>query len=382
MSSGLGNIAFSEPPGVGGGGVVPNPNGARDGLTIEGGYVVLGQLLADVTYPATLIEDRQIPMADHAVRWLLSQPDPAFIGINHAEGPLFFDYLGSSLSGTRWQTYWPQNFGADYAPFGDGGQFGTGYSSYPGVNEPTTARPNVVAGFWMYNEDYNFSRIDPAEAAFSFRSETFFVIGSDPTFEFHVPEIITSGGATHRIMSWYISRTGAATVGFAETVIDDWSIFSEAFDPAGGQYFIHMEYDAAGDNTTFAITSQNAGGVSELVFSNWTDGGAFITWQTGEMNVFSSNIVVLTSKRTILDPSEYSNLINPSVCSASELDTPNVDAMLDVQSTLLGFRIPNMTTVQRLAIVTAPTGGLIVFDSTIGKAYIWVGAAWQQIQSV
>jgi hypothetical protein len=61
--------------------------------------------------------------------------------------------------------------------------------------------------------------------------------------------------------------------------------------------------------------------------------------------------------------------------------TPNASAILDVQSTTKGLRLPNMTTVQKNAIAT-PAAGLMVFDTTLAKACVYSGAAWETITSI
>jgi hypothetical protein len=60
---------------------------------------------------------------------------------------------------------------------------------------------------------------------------------------------------------------------------------------------------------------------------------------------------------------------------------PNASAILDVQSTTKGFRLPNMTTVQKNAVAT-PAAGLMVFDTTLAKACVYSGAAWETITSI
>ena len=60
---------------------------------------------------------------------------------------------------------------------------------------------------------------------------------------------------------------------------------------------------------------------------------------------------------------------------------PNASAILDVQSTSKGLRLPNMTTVEKNAI-SSPAAGLMVFDTTLSKACVYSGAAWQTITSV
>jgi hypothetical protein len=61
--------------------------------------------------------------------------------------------------------------------------------------------------------------------------------------------------------------------------------------------------------------------------------------------------------------------------------SPNASALLDVQSTTKGVRMPNMTTTQKNAIAS-PAAGLMVFDTTLSKLAVYSGAAWQTITSV
>jgi len=60
--------------------------------------------------------------------------------------------------------------------------------------------------------------------------------------------------------------------------------------------------------------------------------------------------------------------------------SPNASAILDVQSTTKGVRMPNMTTTQKNAI-TSPAAGLMVFDTTLAKLCVYSGAAWETITS-
>jgi hypothetical protein len=60
--------------------------------------------------------------------------------------------------------------------------------------------------------------------------------------------------------------------------------------------------------------------------------------------------------------------------------TPNASALLDVQSTTKGVRMPNMTTTQKNAIAS-PAAGLMVFDTTLSKLCVYT-TAWETITSV
>lgn len=61
--------------------------------------------------------------------------------------------------------------------------------------------------------------------------------------------------------------------------------------------------------------------------------------------------------------------------------SPNASAVLDCTSTTLGLGLPAMTTTQKNAI-SSPKAGLLVFDSTLSKACVYSGSAWQTITSV
>ena len=61
--------------------------------------------------------------------------------------------------------------------------------------------------------------------------------------------------------------------------------------------------------------------------------------------------------------------------------SPNASAILDVQSTTKGVRMPNMTTTQKNAIAS-PAAGLMVFDTTLAKLCVYSGIAWETITSI
>jgi hypothetical protein len=61
--------------------------------------------------------------------------------------------------------------------------------------------------------------------------------------------------------------------------------------------------------------------------------------------------------------------------------SPNASALLDVQSTTKGVRMPNMTTTQKNAI-SSPAAGLMVFDTTLAKLAVYSGTAWETVTSI
>lgn len=382
---GQGNITYGNKNAAGGGSGGLAIVAANNGLSLKadgaGFDVVLGNDVPDVTYPARLLNDRQVPMNNFAIRWLFKETDPAYIGLNHGEAPIFFDYLGSVLTGGRWLWFWPANYGTIYAGHGVQGEFGTGYNSYPGVNLPATPRPNVVALVWGYNTEFSMGPLQPGEAAFRFATEDYFMIGADSYFEFHWPEMTTEGNTIFRTHSMYMDRINY-TGSFWESVIDDWAIFDTGHNPAGGQFYYQLQYNPTADVALLKIASMNAGGVTEFVMGNYVDPSCFMTAQSGLFNINAPVDIDLRSARVIMDSTNYGNIVNPTISSDTNTDTPLGDEMFGIQSTTKGFRLPAMTTAQRLAMAPVGVGGLLVFDSTIGKAYIWTGAAWEQVQSV
>jgi hypothetical protein len=61
--------------------------------------------------------------------------------------------------------------------------------------------------------------------------------------------------------------------------------------------------------------------------------------------------------------------------------SPLASAILDIQSTTKGVRMPNMTTTQKNAIAS-PAAGLMVFDTTLAKLSVYSGVAWETITSI
>jgi hypothetical protein len=60
--------------------------------------------------------------------------------------------------------------------------------------------------------------------------------------------------------------------------------------------------------------------------------------------------------------------------------SPDASAILDVQSTTKGVRMPNMTTTEKNAI-SSPAAGLMVYDTTLAKLCVYT-TAWETITSL
>jgi len=61
---------------------------------------------------------------------------------------------------------------------------------------------------------------------------------------------------------------------------------------------------------------------------------------------------------------------------------PSTNAILTVRSSSQGVQLPQLTTTQKNSIsVSSLDGGLMVFDTTLGKLAIYTSTAWQTITS-
>jgi hypothetical protein len=116
--------------------------------------------------------------------------------------------------------------------------------------------------------------------------------------------------------------------------------------------------DATYAKAAIGLLRNNANGVGNLNFYNSTSTSA-ADWTTADL------------KMTI------DSTGNVGIGTAS----PDASAILDVQSTTKGVRMPNMTTTQKNAIAS-PAAGLMVFDTNLAKLCVYTGAAWQTITSI
>jgi hypothetical protein len=121
---------------------------------------------------------------------------------------------------------------------------------------------------------------------------------------------------------------------------------------------IQFGSDATYVKAAIGLLRSEPNGKGSLVFYNDSNADA-ANWSTGDekMRIDSSgNVGIGTS-------------------------SPDASAILDVQSTTKGVRMPNMTTTQKNAIAS-PAAGLMVFDTNLAKLCVYTGAAWQTITSV
>jgi hypothetical protein len=125
-------------------------------------------------------------------------------------------------------------------------------------------------------------------------------------------------------------------------------------------------------------TSQSVLGLKEILFYNTSISEALVK-SADDSSTFDSIGISKDVVRFLTQNAERVRIDGSGNVGVGA--TANASAILDVQSTTKGFRLPNMTTVQKNAI-SSPAAGLMVFDTTLSKACVYSGAAWQTITSI
>jgi hypothetical protein len=387
MSQGQGSISYQTPSAGGGGGGTFPAIGARDGLTIESDYVVLGNLATDVGDPAALLDNRRIQLGPYFLDFQSDTGVVPFDLIMNPEAggvPQGIPLLWTSSAQSFWSAWQPANYLTVYAPGGTAERWYSGYDVYDGVN-PDSPRPNVVGMWWGYNTGYNQAPVTAGEAAFRYATETFYEIDDDYYFEFHTPEITTTGDDIFRLDSTYVSRTTG--IGFREWVINDWTVFDTTHNPSGGYFYSDLTYNVGADNTRLTLRSQLTDGTTEIVMGNWTDGNITIVYQQGNFYIDGDTLIQLSANTLYLTPygAGFTLFTGTAVMAETVGGSPGGGALLDLQSTTLGFSPPKMTTAQRNAIATSSATALVVFVTDIapnGKLSLWTGVSWEVVTSV
>lgn len=139
---------------------------------------------------------------------------------------------------------------------------------------------------------------------------------------------------------------------------------------------------AAAAYTSSAVRSIHIADTTKGAGSTITDQqGLYISDQTQGTNNYGITSLVSSgaTKWNIYASGTAQNYFAGSVGIGT--NAPSASAILDVQSTTKGVRMPNMTTTQKNAI-TSPAAGLMVFDTTLAKLCVYSGAAWQTVTSI
>jgi hypothetical protein len=78
-------------------------------------------------------------------------------------------------------------------------------------------------------------------------------------------------------------------------------------------------------------------------------------------------------------------LLNPNLYAQVAINTdgssPDNSAMLDVKSSDKGLLIPRLTTAQRTTLATIAVAGLIVYDTSLNKFFLFNGTTWAEVST-
>jgi hypothetical protein len=218
------------------------------------------------------------------------------------------------------------------------------------------------------------------------------VLSASPTF-------------TGTVAAAAITTTGAVTVGTSLTTTADGSGITTLGRYSAGYAYSLVRPDA----TATGIEFRSNAGTQQLTIVQATGNvgigasapAAKLVVNSGAVGLVAAFSDGVAQSLRISTGSGYVALLNPNAGaitfrnSADSVEfirvdstgsvgigtTANASALLDVQSTTKGVRMPNMTTTQKTAI-SSPAAGLMVFDTTLAKLCVYSGAAWQTVTSI
>jgi predicted NAD-dependent protein-ADP-ribosyltransferase YbiA (DUF1768 family) len=171
-----------------------------------------------------------------------------------------------------------------------------------------------------------------------------------------------------------INAAGAATSGisrFSANTAANSYWFLKSRGATVGAFDVVVSGDTLG--TLGWLGADGTDGVQAATITAFVDG-------TPGTNDMPGRLVFSTTADGASTPTERMR-INSAGNLGIGTSSPSASALLDVQSTTKGVRMPNMTTTQKNAIAS-PAAGLMVFDTTLAKLSVYSGVAWETITSV
>ncbi len=173
-----------------------------------------------------------------------------------------------------------------------------------------------------------------------------------------------------------------STLTFGDKSIQAWGSLVLSLNPSGGDVRV------SGNNFRFSDTSlftqKVTSGIDHYLIERSSNSNfIFQLADSGYLPVF--NMYDASGMSSVLKISLNTDPVYPSYINAGNFGlgtaTPDTSAKLDIVSISGGLGLPSMTTTQKNAIST-PRAGLMVYDSTLGKASLYTGAVWETVTSV
>lgn len=165
-------------------------------------------------------------------------------------------------------------------------------------------------------------------------------------------------------------------------------LFSDYFsaDTASTAFLGRKARGSAGSPTQ-ALANDN---LAQIIGRGYQSGGAFATANNAKIGIFAAENFTATAQGTYITcettPTGSTTRVervrvDPSGgVGVGTLATNNAAALLQVDSTTKGFLPPRMTTAQRDAISTPPSG-LMIYNTTTNKLNFRAAAAWEAVTS-
>src|SRR6478609_1823036 len=148
-------------------------------------------------------------------------------------------------------------------------------------------------------------------------------------------------------------------------------------------------YNSANSSVLFEARNTNAGSAANVGLQLTTDGGTGYVYRTSSVyqsgtyknylfihDINDGSIALTTGLGTTVTSAAIKLLVHKLTGNIIIGDTTDVaSSKLTVASITQGMLTPRMTTTQKNAI-SSPEEGLIVYDLTLHKLYVWDGTIW------
>jgi hypothetical protein len=335
MAEGQGNITYGTTKGAGGGGGGIVVNGAKNGLSVAGGYIVLGNDAGDATIPAALINNRDIPMGGFYLNMYPGGLETNYFRIDSSALGMLNYYKG--LSGQEPATLITiQGASPGSNPYGN---------FHLTLDESFTNPDGQIDAVMQcgYNQNGVGGPVLPGEAAIHWAMESHFQQSGGKQFEIHLQSYAQDATIT-RHFSLEVQKANGGAEGFWTAAQWSW------FDQTGLEYWSIVntgQATLAGPGAQFTVEN-TAATSGQLRIDTNNDGSTNIN----NTSTGSNPIVVFQNDLTIdMNSGAFAGL------TVNLLNTGNVQGAI-VLGAVTGNAFPY------LAVVNATAGVLNLLENT------------------
>ena len=278
------------------------------------------------------------------------------------------NYLGSTVSGQGYTIVPSQSYIRDLAA-----------QAADLVNNYSTIANTIGVGKFPDGtiSDLGFKFADDLDTGF-FRSgtnEVTFVAGGVAQFKYNTTGLVFVGATALDLQTLKLNGTTVTSTAAELNLLDGATVTTAEINLLDGVTATTAELNILDGVTATASEINKLDGASNLV--EQTDIGT--APNEIPLNQYLGNLAYQNAESiagNVVVGGDLTAVGNVGIGAA-----PNASAILDVQSTTKGVRLPNMTTTQKNAIAS-PAAGLMVFDTTLSKLSVYTGSAWETITSL